>query len=132
VGSRANLDWWLEGRPQMAITGNKFLVRNGVIEVVDDREMHPRTAVGIDEATGEVLVLAVDGRQPDSRGMTMVELANAMVDLGAAEALNLDGGGSTTMVAKRPDGVRRVVNSPSDGFERWVANALEVTYRAPK
>jgi hypothetical protein len=132
VGTRATLDWWLEGRPKMAISGNQFLVRNGVIEVVDDREMQPRTAVGIDKDTGEVLVLAVDGRQSDSRGMTMVELANMMIELGADEALNLDGGGSTTMVARRPDGVRRVINSPSDGFERWVANALEVTYTAPK
>jgi hypothetical protein len=132
VGTRATLDWWLEGRPRMAISGNKFLVRNGVIEVVDDREMHPRTAVGIDEDTGEVLILAVDGRQSDSRGMTMVELANTMIDLGADEALNLDGGGSTTMVAKRPDGVVGVINKPSDGFERWVANALEVTYHAPQ
>ncbi|MCW2764824.1 MAG: Exopolysaccharide biosynthesis protein-like protein [Nocardioides sp.] len=132
VGTRANLGWSLEGRPRMAISGNKILVRNGVIEVVDDREMHPRTAIGIDRDTGEVLLLAVDGRQPDSRGYTMVELANQMIDLGADEALNLDGGGSTTMVAKRPDGVVGVVNRPSDGFQRSVANALEVTYKRPK
>jgi hypothetical protein len=132
VGTKASLDWWLEGRPTMAISGNHFLVRNGLIDVRDDREMHPRTAVGIDEDTHEVLLLAVDGRQPGSRGMTMVELANQMIDLGADEALNLDGGGSTTMVAKRPDGEVGVINSPSDGFERWVANAVEVTYHQPK
>jgi hypothetical protein len=131
VGTRANIGWWLDGRPRMAITGNKFLVRNGLVEVVDDREMHPRTAVGIDQDTGEVLILTVDGRQVDSRGYTMVELANQMIDLGADEALNLDGGGSTTMVARRPNGINGVINRPSDGFERWVANALEVTYSAP-
>jgi hypothetical protein len=132
VGTKANLDWWLEGRPTMAISGNHFLVRNGLIEVRDDRELAPRTAIGIDEDTDEVLMLAVDGRQHDSRGMTMVELANQMIDLGADEALNLDGGGSTTMVAKKADGSTGVVNSPSDGFERWVANAVEVTYHRPK
>lgn len=130
VGTRANLRWWLQGAPRMAITGNKILVRDGVVEVVDDRVMHPRTAIGIDEDTGEILILAIDGRQSFSRGYTMLELANQMIDLGADEALNLDGGGSTTVVAKKPNGVVAVVNSPSDGFQRSVANALEVTYTA--
>lgn len=131
VGTKANLRSWLEGAPRMAISGNKILVRDGVVEVVDDRVMHPRTAVGIDEDTGEILILAIDGRQSFSRGYTMLELANQMIDLGADEALNLDGGGSTTVVAKKPNGVIGVINSPSDGFERAVANALEVTYTAP-
>ncbi len=87
--------------------------------------------MGIDHDTGEVLILAIDGRQSFSRGYTMVELANMMIDLGADDALNLDGGGSTTMVARKSNGSTGVVNSPSDGFERSVANALEVTYTRP-
>ena len=75
-------------------------------------------------------MLAVDGRQTFSRGYTMVEMANMMIDLGADDALNLDGGGSTTMVSAEPRASSRVVNSPSDGFQRCVANALEVTYTA--
>ncbi len=130
-GARVRVQGWLQGRPQVAITGNKFLIRDGVFEVINDREMHPRTAIGIDRDTGEVLLLVIDGRQSFSRGYTMVELAEMMQDLGADEALNLDGGGSTTMVARRPGGGSAVVNSPSDGAERLVANALEVTYRAP-
>lgn len=130
-GSRVIVQGWLQGRPRVAITGNKFLIRDGVMEVINDREMHPRTAIGIDRDTGEVLLLAIDGRQRSSRGHTMVELAEMMQDLGADEALNLDGGGSTTMVARRADGAIGVVNSPSDGAERLVANALEVTYRRP-
>jgi exopolysaccharide biosynthesis protein len=98
---------------------------------VDDREMHPRTAVGVDSDTGEVLLLVVDGRQDDSRGYTMVELANLMIDLGADEAVNLDGGGSSTMIAKNRNGNMAVLNDPSDGFQRWVANAIEVTYTPP-
>lgn len=130
-GSRVVVERRLQGRPQVAITGNKFLIRNGVFEVVNDRELHPRTAIGIDRDTGEVLLLVIDGRQRSSRGYTMVELAEMMQDLGADEALNLDGGGSTTMVAQLPDGTTGVVNRPSGGVQRRVANALEVTYRAP-
>lgn len=130
-GSKATVGWRLQGTPQMAISGNKMLIDDGVIQVVDDRELHPRTAVGIDRDTGEVLLLVVDGRQASSRGATMVEMADLMIDLGADEALNLDGGGSSTMVARRPTGTVGVVNSPSDGSQRSVANALEVTYTKP-
>jgi exopolysaccharide biosynthesis protein len=58
----------------------------------------------------------------------MVELANLMQTLGAEDALNLDGGGSSTMLGLRPEGYVDVLNSPSDGFERRVANGLEITY----
>jgi exopolysaccharide biosynthesis protein len=100
--------------------------------VVDDREMHPRTAIGYDRDTGNVLLLVVDGRQSFSRGYTMVELAEMMIELGADEALNLDGGGSTTMVAHKPGGRVAVRNSPSDGAQRKVANGLTISYRRPR
>jgi hypothetical protein len=119
------------GSPAMAITGNQFLIDDGVVRVVDDRELHPRTAIGIDRDTHTILLLVVDGRQSFSRGYTMVEMAGLMQDLGADEALNLDGGGSSTMIAKRPNGRVKVINSPSDGRERHVANAVSVTYTAP-
>lgn len=131
TGQRLTLSRHLLGNPRVAVSGNHFLVDDGVIKVVDDRELHSRTAVGIDRDTGQVLLLAIDGRQSFSRGCTMVEMAELMIDLGADEALNLDGGGSTTMVARRPSGSVGVVNSPSDGFQRWVSNALEVTYTRP-
>ncbi|WP_193605021.1 phosphodiester glycosidase family protein [Nocardioides dongkuii] len=129
VGDRLAVRWRIPERPRMAITGNRFLVQDGLMSVVDDREMHPRTAVGISRDTREILLLVIDGRQADSRGYTMVELARLMIDLGADEALNLDGGGSSTMLARRPDGKRRVMNTPSDGAPRHVANALEVIAR---
>lgn len=121
----ADVSWWLRGRPRLVITGSKLLIDDGQVMVVDDAEMHPRTAVGIDRDTNEVLLLAVDGRSEDSRGYTMVELARMMQDLGADEALNLDGGGSTTMVGRR-SGSLGVLNDPSDGGLRSVANALVV------
>ncbi len=131
LGTKATVRWWLKDTPRMAITGNKVLINDGLIQVVDDREMHPRTAIGIDRDTNQLLLLVVDGRQSFSRGYTMVELANRMIDLGADEALNLDGGGSSTMVAKKETGEIGVVNSPSDGGQRSVPNGLEVTYNGP-
>ncbi|GAA1140227.1 phosphodiester glycosidase family protein [Nocardioides aquiterrae] len=131
TGTRVKVQWSLRGRPQMAISGNRFLVHDGIIRAVDDRELHPRTAIGVDADTGEVLILVVDGRSSRSRGYTMVELANLMIDLGADEAINLDGGGSSTMVGRNRKGRTAVLNTPSDGFQRWVANAVAIEYHKP-
>jgi hypothetical protein len=128
-GEKARVTWYLRSRPDVAISGNKVLLLHGVRRVVDDRELHPRTAIGIDRDTGQVLMLVVDGRQSFSRGYTMVELANLMATLGAEDALNLDGGGSSTMLGLGPDGLLGLLNSPSDGVERKVANGLEITHR---
>ena len=102
-----------------ALGGGPTLVRDGEI-VAGDSPRHPRTAVGYN--SHEILLVTVDGRQDGwSMGMTMVELARLMDDLGCIEALNLDGGGSTTMWV---DG--EMVNRPSDGGQRRIANALLV------
>jgi hypothetical protein len=91
---------------------------------------HPRTAVGIASNGRRLLLVTVDGRREGwSAGMTLVELAELMRQLGATEALNLDGGGSTTMVARRAGRIE-VVNRPSDATgERPVANVLAVVRR---
>ncbi|NPC97464.1 phosphodiester glycosidase family protein [Nocardioides sp. zg-DK7169] len=126
-GQRIDVRWHLAGRPRLAIGGNKVLLQGGRTQVVDDVEMHPRTAVGIDRDTRELLLLVVDGRQDGhSRGLTMVELAAMMTELGAEAALNLDGGGSSTLAVTRTPGLYDVANRPSDGAERRVANALAV------
>jgi hypothetical protein len=81
---------------------------------------HPRTAVGISEHRDRVFLVTVDGRQQASSGMSLYELASLMIDLGAWHALNLDGGGSTTLVAGT-----NVANLPSDPTgERPVSNAI--------
>ncbi len=113
----------------MAISGDRPLLTNGVRVVVDDKQMHPRTAIGIDADTGHVLILVIDGRQSFSRGYTMVELANMMTALGAENALNLDGGGSSTMAGHTVDGQLAVLNSPSDGRERLVPNGIGIFSR---
>lgn len=73
---------------------------------------HPRAAIGIDET--RLLAVACEGRAPDEAGLTLAELAELMADLGAREAINLDGGGSATLVV---DG--KLVNRPreADGTE---------------
>jgi hypothetical protein len=84
---------------------------------------HPRSAVG-QTADGRIVMLAVDGRQPGySVGMTNFELALALMRFGVVTGAALDGGGSTTMAY---DGT--VLNRPSDGSERAVAEALLVHY----
>ncbi|MEM9564996.1 MAG: phosphodiester glycosidase family protein [Actinomycetota bacterium] len=83
---------------------------------------HPRTAIGLD-VSGDVLILVtVDGRRRDARGMTGDETAVLLEELGASEAVMLDGGGSTTMWIAG----RGVVNRPSDGSPRAVGNQLAV------
>lgn len=129
VGERATIVESIASSPTVAISGDRPLLTNGARVVVDDRQMHPRTAVGIDADGGKVLILVIDGRQSFSRGYTMVELANMMVALGAENALNLDGGGSSTMVGHTVTGQFGVLNSPSDGGERLVPNGLGVFSR---
>jgi hypothetical protein len=83
---------------------------------------HPRTAVGISRNGATLLLFVVDGRSQQSVGMTLQELAAAMRAQGAWQAMNFDGGGSTTMLVGD-----RVVNVPSDSAgERTVGNALFV------
>jgi len=94
------------------------------------RARNPRTAIGIAQKGRRFFLVAVDGRQqPYSDGMTLHELAKLMLDLGATQALNLDGGGSTTLVYADPDssGTLRIANHPSDrDGERPVGNAIAI------
>jgi len=122
-GQKVALRWSLGWRGVFdAIGGNPALVERGHVAVdpVNDPffNRHPRTGVGV--SRGKVLFVTVDGRQPRySVGMTPQRFARLFVSLGARTALNLDGGGSTTMVAGG-----RVMNRPSDGRERPVSSAL--------
>jgi len=92
---------------------------------------HPRTAVGVDSAKQKAWLLVVDGRQPGvSEGATLDDLKQMLKDEGAVDALNLDGGGSSVLVARSPDGSLKVLNVPIHdhipGRERPVANHLGV------
>jgi exopolysaccharide biosynthesis protein len=121
------------GAPSLIIGGWPRILRDGVnvagdaatVEGTISRNAelkHPRTAVGFSRDSTTLFILAVDGRSQRSAGVTLDELATLMRRLGAWQAMNFDGGGSTTMVI---DGA--VVNAPSDTTgERAVGNALLV------
>jgi hypothetical protein len=119
-----------------AVGGRELIVRDGATYVSPRPTMadqlHPRTALGI-TASGDLVVATVDGRRPGySTGVDLDELAELMLSRGVVQALNMDGGGSTTMVVRRPgDPGVSVVNRPSDGYERGVANSLLVISSAP-
>ena len=130
VGARATIRAGLAGDPAFAIGGESVLLSRGRVRVSDDRVLHPRTAIGIDRDRGRVLLLVADGRQRHSRGLTLVELARTMKRLGADAALNLDGGGSSEMVGRDRQGRRRLLNRPSDGQQREVADGVVVRYAA--
>jgi exopolysaccharide biosynthesis protein len=82
---------------------------------------HPRTAAGYSKDKQFLYFVVVDGRQPEiSKGMSLSELADFLVNIGVYRAVNLDGGGSSAMVIRN-----KIVNSPSDaGGERSVSNSL--------
>jgi hypothetical protein len=116
------------GRPTAAISGDRPLLVNGVRTVINNTIAHPRTAIGIDSDGRRLHILVVDGRSASSRGYTMVELADFMTALGVENAINLDGGGSSAMYTRNGAGAMAVVNEPSDGTERKVANGFGLMY----
>lgn len=111
---------------QEGIAGfGSVLIKNGEIVANNDGGRASRTAVGI-KADGTVVMMVLDGRQePFSAGGTMAEIAQIMKDAGCYNAVNLDGGGSTTFVSK-PEGSDElaVINRPSDGYQRSVSTSL--------
>ncbi|MGI8773654.1 MAG: phosphodiester glycosidase family protein [Actinomycetota bacterium] len=127
-GEEVTLGWSTGWRGVLdTIGGNPTLIEGGTViegNVAGSGpffERHPRTGIGT-TPDGKVLMVVVDGRQTGySVGMTLREFANLFRSLGADWALNIDGGGSSTLAI---DG--RVINRPSDGYERGVSSALVV------
>jgi hypothetical protein len=139
VGEEVRLDLGVGRSAQEIVGGGPRLLREGRVRVRAAAEgfaplsapwfhgsfvaaRHPRTLAGL-RADGSLLLVTVDGRRPGwSAGVTLPEAARVMRSLGAREALNLDGGGSTSMTVRG-----RVVNRPSDAAgERAVSDALLV------
>ena len=119
-----------------AVAGSVWLVRDGKDVTANasgsyNTDRHSRTCVGI-TADGKVVTMVLDGRQePFSRGGTMHELAQIMLEAGCVAAVNLDGGGSATYAA-RPEGADAVsvINRPSDGSERSISAGLIIASTA--
>jgi len=124
--------------PMNAVGGRPRLVRDSaIVREVDTegqtsfRERNPRTAAGIARNGRRLILVAVDGREYENAGMTLRELAETMLGLGARDAINLDGGGSTTLVYADPDSSARlrIANRPSDKEgERTVGDALAIVH----
>ncbi|QKV96796.1 phosphodiester glycosidase family protein [Streptomyces sp. NA02950] len=117
--------------PRTAVSGRELLVVDGKPighEGEGNNTAAPRTAVGFSRDGRRMQIITVDGRQADSGGVTLTELGLMMKEAGSYGALNLDGGGSSTLVAREPGSDRaQVENSPSDGSERTVPNGLAFT-----
>lgn len=131
LGTESDQDW---SKAEWIVGGGPLLLWRGRRIETPERESisqtfflarHPRTAVGV-RPNGTLLLVTVDGRQPrKSVGMTLRELTDLFLELGAESAMNLDGGGSTSMVI---DG--NTINSPSDlSGDRMNADALLVFAR---
>ena len=110
-----------------AVAGYHWLVRDGAVVTNDDTELAPRTAIGL-KADGTVVVFATDGRQEGySMGLTIQDTGELMKNAGCVNAINLDGGGSTTFATRYSNGASdlKIRNSPSDSTgERVVTSAL--------
>ncbi|MEO1064587.1 MAG: phosphodiester glycosidase family protein [Actinomycetota bacterium] len=119
IGGDASIEESVGGAPPLLRDGVRL--DPGVAGFVIGR--NPRTAVG-QRADGSWVLVTVDGRRDDRVGMTIAELADLLVALDVDTAINLDGGGSSALVA-----LGTVRSSPSDGSERRVANALIVRPR---
>ena len=122
--------------PLVAESGGQVRTALGAVPVLrggapvpglDDAVRDPRTAVGIADGGRRLVLVTVDGRSDASVGLTLAELAGLLAELGATDGAHLDGGGSSTLVARRPGALGVTVeNAPSDGHERPVPQALGV------
>ncbi len=112
------------GGPRLVENGRKSI--NGKEEKFDHSIIagrHPRTAVAL-TFDGDLLLIVVDGRTRRNAGMKLDEMADYLRKLGARHAINLDGGGSSSMIVRG-----RTMNSPSDGQERRISNGILISNR---
>ncbi|HMD82685.1 MAG TPA: phosphodiester glycosidase family protein, partial [Anaerolineales bacterium] len=115
-----------------AISGDRMVVLKGqAAPYLNDEDVEPRTAIGMNRNGRYLYLVVVDGRQPFySSGATLRELAQILIDEGVYIAMNLDGGGSSTLVIEGEDGQPVILNSPIDNYipgrERPVANHIGI------
>ena len=137
IGTTEEYNTIYKGQVAEGIAGfGSTLVKDGEICITASSNYYTnrasRTAVGITK-TGKVVFMVLDGRQePWSCGGSMEEIAQIMLEAGCVHAINLDGGGSTTYVARQAgDEELSVVSRPSDGVQRSVSTTLMMVSTAP-
>ncbi|WP_167409719.1 phosphodiester glycosidase family protein [Streptomyces africanus] len=112
---------------RLALGGYPVLTGGRPLPGLDDTTSAVRTAVGIADGGRRLLLLALDGAAAYRSGLTIAEVAGTMRELGSDDAFSLDGGGSSTLVARKPGASTvSVRNHPSGGAERAVANGIGV------
>lgn len=119
---------------RLAVSGTPWLVRDGRPRTADDdaacvafcARPHPRTAVGVDATGHRLVLLLAAGRRGDVQGLTLAQTAQLLRELGAVQAFNLDGGGSTALLIRGESRLPRPFNEPA---LRRVANALQLFAR---
>ncbi|MEM7674381.1 MAG: phosphodiester glycosidase family protein [Myxococcota bacterium] len=135
--------WFFEGRAEVTdefraapfgVSGYPLLIEGKIPPaVVRTRGRHPRVAAGVDSKGRTLIFVVIDGRAPFySEGATLLELAERMRQEGGFDAINLDGGGSSTLVRRDTRGAPEIVNLPvhgrmPSGFERPVANHIGIS-----
>lgn len=138
VGDRVHVTYALVAAEQgvqggafrFAVGGYPVLRGGQPLDGMDRVTPAVRTAAGVRDAGRRLLLLALDGSAGFRTGLTVVEVADTMRDLGATDAVNLDGGGSSTLVARKEGATRvSVLNHPSGGAQRAVPNGIGVFVR---
>lgn len=136
-GNPVSLDIELDFSPEnveWAFGALNYLVKDGQFNVASNEALgtNPRTAIGFNKDNTEMIMVTIDGRNKNYVGVKQTELAQIMIDLGAYTAVNMDGGGSTTMgVDFLKNSNVTVVNIPSDGRERNIASGVGVFNNSP-
>jgi hypothetical protein len=145
IGTRAwgsTLYFDEQGRPSIdappedvvtALSGSARLLQHGNVLPQSDPVVAPRSAIGFNLASNQLMLLVVDGRQRGySEGLTLRELAELLLELGASDAIELDGGGSATLAVRADDGNVELLNSPIHqripGRERPVSSHLAIDW----
>ena len=114
-----------------AVSGRPRLVEDAQASPPVEKFMtvrHPRTALGL-KKDGTLLILVADGRREAALGFTGPEMSEIFLREGVMNAINLDGGGSTTLYIKGEGGIQ---NKPSDGHQRVVVNQLGFRRKSSK